>query len=519
MSIGVHRELELTECTVEGVNSLYARGIKCEDLISAFQKRVSKYNPHYNAIITPNPSALEDAREIDRLRQSGEPLGPLAGIPVVIKDTMDMVNLPSTAGWHFLSARAGGVDLIPEKDSPVVARIKKAGCVILGKTNVPILSAGGSNTNNSWAGPTLNSAAPARMPGGSSAGTATAVGTSMAVVGLAEETGGSIQNPAAAQGLVGVKPTFGLVPNAGVVPLGGSTRDVVGPIARTVRDAALVLDVLAGYTSEDPKTVAGIGNRPLDGYTTNLNRSFLKGKRLGLYGFGWRKQELSKECATLYERAKKEIERCGATLIDDPFLNTNFTSIAWTSSKRSYFDARGMECAAYDVDQYLRRLGPSAAIKDFNSLSKITETEDPFGSGGVLEYLKYLPETEVSLNDSTTPPPLKEFVKAKEEYIRVINEIFSNHHLDGLVFPQMCDEPPLLKADSDAIIPLTVSEINIAGLPIVTVPAGYYESGSPFNLVFIGKHWSEAELLGLAYDYEQATHHRIAPRLEESQLE
>ena len=281
-------ELDLVEMTLADVAAAFARGVTAEALTAGFLDRIATYNADYNAIIVMNPHALDDARAIDRRRENGEQLGPLAGVPVVVKDTMDMAGLPTTAGWHFLSAKTGGVDLIPETDAPVVARMRAAGCVILGKTNVPVLSATGSHANDSWAGPTLNAASPDRLPGGSSAGTATAVAASFAVLGLAEETGGSIQNPASAQGLVGIKPTFALVPNAGVMPLGGSTRDVVGPIARCVRDAALTLDVLAGYTAADPKTVAGIGKRPEGGYAAKLNPTALKGKRVGLYGAGWR---------------------------------------------------------------------------------------------------------------------------------------------------------------------------------------------------------------------------------------
>src|SRR5690606_11455963 len=154
-------------------------------------------------------------------------LGPLAGVPIVVKDTMDMTGLPTTGGWSALCAKRGGIDLVPERDAPVVERMRRAGAIILGKTNVPMLSHSGSHANTSWAGPTLNAAMPDRMPGASSAGTATAVAAGMAVLGLAEETGGSIQNPAAAQDLVGVRPTLGLVPNVGILPLSGN-RDVVG---------------------------------------------------------------------------------------------------------------------------------------------------------------------------------------------------------------------------------------------------------------------------------------------------
>lgn len=503
---------ELVEMTLEGAAAAFQRGVTAEALANAFLERVSTYNPRYNAIITLNPAALDEAREVDRRRAAGEVLGPLAGVPVVVKDTMDMAGLPTTAGWHFLSAKAGGVDLIPETDSPVVARMKAAGCVILGKTNVPILSATGTHASNSWAGPTLNSAVPDCMPGGSTAGTATAVGASMAVLGLAEETGGSIQNPASAQGLVGIKPTFGLVPNAGVVPLAGSTRDVVGPIARCVRDAALTLDALAGYCSEDPKTVAGIGKRPKGGYTAKFSTSGLHGKRLGLYGPGWRQQGLSTECTALYQRAQQEIAVRGAVLVEDPFAGSGFAEISKPISERYYFDARGMECCAYDMELYLRRLGPSAAIKDYKMLAKLTKAEDPFAPGGVMEYMAYLPETQFSNENPTLPPPLTDFLAAKEAYLEMVEEVFTKHQLDALVFPQMRGELPLLNSDG-VINETTVCEINIAGLPVVTLPAGYYASGAPFNLVFVGKPWSEGELLALAYDYEQATQHRKAPVL------
>ena len=195
--------IDVTELTVAQVQSGFASGaLTSESLTAAFLERIDQYNPRYNAIIFLNPEALTDARAIDARRAAGETLGPLAGVPVVVKDTMDMAGFPTTAGWTLLYSPTGGVDLMPSTDSPVVARMRAAGCVILGKTNVPVLSATGSHANDSWAGPTLNAVDTSFMPGGSSAGTATAVGTSMAVLGLAEETGGSIQNPASAQALV-----------------------------------------------------------------------------------------------------------------------------------------------------------------------------------------------------------------------------------------------------------------------------------------------------------------------------
>ncbi|MEJ0092676.1 MAG: amidase [Methylocella sp.] len=499
--------------TVAEVQAAFSQGdLTSEALTQAYLDRIALYNPRYVAVITMNPNALSDARAIDKRRAAGEKLGPLAGVPVVVKDTMDMAGLPSTGGWRLLSARAGGVDLIPATDSPVVARMRAAGAIILGKTNVPILSATGSHASNSWAGVTLNAVDPSRLPGGSSAGTATAVAGSLAVLGLAEETGGSIQNPASAQDLVGIKPTFGLVPNAGVMPLAGSTRDVVGPIARCVRDAALTLDALAGFSSEDPKTVAGIGNKPKGGYAANLDASSLQGKRLGLYGRGWRNRPLSPEAAALYQRAIGELERRGATLVADPFEGTGFADIGRPAKGLDHFDARGMECVPFDMDRYLERMGPDVAIPSFKAFAKAVASEDPFAPTGVLFYMKDLPQLEAGIVDPLAPPDLSEFIAAKEAYLSIFKEVMAREKLDGLVFPQMRDElPPLVGAGT--IHETTVCEINIAGLPGVTVPAGYYASGAPFGLIFVGPMWSEATLLSFAFDYESATKHRKVPTL------
>jgi Asp-tRNA(Asn)/Glu-tRNA(Gln) amidotransferase A subunit family amidase len=278
--------IDVVELTIAQLQDGYARGrFTAEAVARPHLARTERYEPAYNAFMFLNPAAIDDARRIDAHRAAGEALGPLAGVPVVVKEAIDFVGLPSTIGWAPLSSKAGGVDLLPERDAPVVARLCAGGAVILGKTNIPAFSHDGARANSSWDGPTFNAVDRSIVPGASSSGTATAVAASFAVVGLAEETGGSIQNPAAAQSLVGVKPTFGLVPNTGVAPLAGSTRDVVGPHARNALDAAILLDVLAGYTVEDPKTVPSIGRVPAGGYAAALRADALAGARLGHMGW------------------------------------------------------------------------------------------------------------------------------------------------------------------------------------------------------------------------------------------
>ncbi|MDO9711575.1 amidase [Paracraurococcus lichenis] len=506
------RVADCVEMTIADVQAGFATGaFTAEQLTEAFLDRIGRFNERLNAIIFVNPDARADARAIDARRAAGEALGPLAGVPVVVKDTMDMVGFPSTGGWSLLYSKTGGVDLMPGTDAPVVARLRAAGAVILGKTNVPILSASGTNANNSWAGPTLNAHMPDRAPGASTAGTATAVAASMAVLGLAEETGGSIQNPAAAQALVGIKPTFALVPNAGVMPL-ASQRDVVGPIARCVRDAALTLDVLAGFTTEDPKTVAGLGNIPAGGYASLLSDTALRGKRLGLYGPGWRNQPLSEETQALYARAQSELSARGAELVADPFAGTGFADIRKPVSEEYAFDARGLESAPHDMQNYLRRMGPLAALQSFAAFAEATKAQGALDPGGVLHYLHLLPGFAEALANPDAPPPMPEFVAARAAYRRIFDEVMAQHALDALVFPHARAELPPLHG-KELIAETTVSEINIAGLPGVTMPAGWYASGAPFCLIFVGRAFEEAKLLALAHDYEQATKHRKPPVL------
>ncbi|MPQ94654.1 amidase [Thioclava sp. JE_KL1] len=498
---------DLGTLTVAAVQEGLASGaFTAEALTEACIAQVKALNGKYNAIIFENDAALETARDIDRRRAAGEALGPLAGVPIVVKDPMDMAGIPTTAGWRLLYSGTGGVDLMPERDSPVVARMRAADAVILGKTNVPILSWTGTHANDSWAGPTINPAIEDRAPGGSSAGTAAAVATHMCVMGLAEETGGSIQNPASAQGLVGIKPTIGLVPNAGVVPLSGN-RDVVGPIARTVTDAALGLDVLAGFTTEDPKTLACVDKIPEGGYASGLSKDSLKGKRLGLYGPGWRKNELSHEASDLYDRAKSELEDLGAVLVDDPFAGTDFASYREITPGTPFFDGRGLESIPYDMTKYLERLGPNAAIKTWEEFVEATKEENVLAKGAILGFLNELPDFVEAVKSPTTPPALPAFTALKRTYLLLMEEVFARHQLDALVYPQMLCELPGLHS-GDAILETTVGELNIAGIPGVTVPAGYYASGAPFELIFLGQQWSEHALIQCAYAYEQGTLHR-----------
>ncbi len=487
--------LSVIELTVQDVQvGLDSGTFTSADLVESFRARIDTYEPTYNAFISFNPDALETAKALDEEYEATGPRSPLHGVPIVIKDAMDFAGLPTTNGFAGFSSTAGGVDLIPKTDAPLVARLKAAGAVILGKTNLPAFAADATRANTSFAGPTYNAYDLSLAPGASSSGTATAVSASFAVLGMAEETGGSIQNPAAAQGLVGIKPTFALVPNTGVAPLAGSTRDVVGPHAKTVYDAAITLDVLAGPDPADPKTAAAEGKLPPGGYVAALSDTALQGKRIGLFGPGFKNVQLTPETQTLYDQTVAVLQAQGAQVVVDPFAGTSFASLSPTTG----YDWRGLETLPYDSNQYLKRLGESAAI---NSLD---EVEDVIGLDLFANFDKYL------ANPDTLP--LKGFLEARSELLGVFQDVIADNNLDGLVFPQMYSSVPDLTG-TEEYASTTVSEINIMGTPGITVPAGYYSDGSPFSVIFIGEQFSEAELLGLAYDYEQATMLRKAPTL------
>lgn len=504
-------EIDVVEMTVPAVLDGYARGdFTAVELTRAFLDRIRRYEDHYNAFISMNPDALAIAAALDVEYAGSGPVGPLHGVPVVIKDNIDYGGLVTTAGWEGFSTAAGGLDMVPGDDAAVVTRLRDAGAIILGKTNLPDFAGHGTRTNSSVAGLTLNPYDPEKVPGGSSGGTATAVNSSFAVLGLGTETGGSIQNPSSAQALVGVKPTYGLVPLEGIVPLSGSYVDVVGPMARSVRDAALVLDVLAGPTEEDLATFAAVGHIPEDGYLAALDAGSLEGKRFGLVGTGWRDDflPLHAETEEHYREAVMLLERLGAEVMEDPFRDSGF--------KELYEEQpRVPSQSAYDMLLYLRGLGPDAPFDSIEEWEALSGREYTRGRRG----------------EDEPPPPARpsateegDAYQAWRHEIRgVFRGVLEENRLDGLFFPQSGEpnrpvvedpERPDYAPNNWAELPSNI--INALGVPTVTVPYDYYDDGTPFVLAFVGDMWSEADLLSFAYAFEQASRGRVPPVLTET---
>ncbi len=507
------QDIDVVELTTRDVIAGYADGtFTAVDLTKAFLARIARYESHYNAFISMNPDALAIAAALDVEYAGSGPRGPLHGVPIVIKDNIDYGGLVTTAGWEGFNTAAGGVDMVPDDDAAVVTRLRAAGAIILGKTNLPDFAGHGTRTNSTVAGQTLNPYNVDKVPGGSSGGTATSVNSSFAVLGLGTETGGSIQNPSSAQGLVGVKPTYGLVPIEGVVPLSGTYVDVVGPIAKNVYDAAVTLDVLAGPTTEDLATYAASGHIPVDGYASALDAASLEGKRFGLVGIGWRDDYLPLDPRTEeeYRDAVGLLTSLGAEVIEDPFAGTGFVEMY---GLRSNVPSQG----THDMFLYLQGLGPGApfnTIEEWETLSGREYTRNAGGRGG------------------DRPPPVPARPSATEEgdayqawrygIRNLFRSVLEENELDGLFFPQsgvpnrnIVEDPerPDYAPNNWAEIPSNI--VNDLGVPTVTVPFSYFEDNTPFVLAFIGDMWTEAELLSYAYAFEQASRGRVPPELVE----
>ncbi len=508
------QEIDVVEMTTVDVLAGYAAGdFTAVELTRAFLARIARYESHYNAFISMNPDALAIAAALDVEYAGSGPRGPLHGVPVVIKDNIDYGGLVTTAGWEGFSSAAGGVDMIPDDDAAVVTRLRAAGAIILGKTNLPDFASHGTRTNSTVAGQTLNPYNVDKVPGGSSGGTATAVNGSFAVLGLGSETGGSIQNPASAQGLVGVKVTYGLVPIEGVVPLSGTYVDVVGPIAKTVYDAAVTLDILAGPTTEDLATFAASGHIPEAGYAAALDGASLEGKRFGLVGTGWRDDFLPLDPLTeeQYREAVDVLTSLGAEVVEDPFAGTGFVELY---DERTRVPSQG----THDMFLYLQGLGPNAPFNTVEEWEALSGREFRRGRGG----------RGGQGGPSTPPVPARpsateqgDAYQAWRYSVRnLFRRVLEENDLDGLFFPQagapnrnLVEDPerPEYAPNNWAEIPSNI--VNDLGVPTVTVPFSYYDDGTPFVLAFIGDMWSEAELLSYAYAFEQATLGRIPPEL------
>jgi Asp-tRNA(Asn)/Glu-tRNA(Gln) amidotransferase A subunit family amidase len=532
---------DLLEVTIPQLEKLYAaRKYTVTQVVEWHIARIEKYNGIYRAVQNLDlPGALKTAaREDAEALAGGDSFqrGPMWGVPIIIKANTSIAGLVTTDGWQ--GYKLPGHELVAPGDATVVGKLKAAGAVIIGQSNMPDFAA--SDTNRSTAfGRTGNAYDVRFSPGGSSGGTVTAVTSNFAVMGTGTDTGNSIRMPAATSSVVGVFPTRGLVSIAGIAPLDW-LLDNTGPIARNVTDAAIALGVMAGEDAQDPRTAGAAAKAQAGPYTKYLDEGALKGKRFGVPAFvmhgagipfqgiyvGMAKEAaaqkqaeaeiaLRPETREAFMRAIEGLRAAGATVIfDDSILPDSF---AETASRICTFPY-----VREGTDKFLKSFGPtqyhSAAEYEKSVGSPLPDTILSGLGVGVDAKAPKIAEREIE----SDPEAEAGYWKPRRRSLDAYNEVFERLHLDGLVYPATQMPPPDETMPQDGRLSegphSDTSWVNMIGVPAVVVPGGFYADGLPFGLEISARPWRDGELLGFAFAYEQITKHRRPPVLVEKGL-
>jgi amidase len=492
------KPFELGEITVAKLQDAMQSGqLTARSLAEKYLARIEnddKHGPAVNSVIEVNPDALAIAAELDRERKAKGPRGPLHGIPVLIKDNI--------ATRDRMMTTAGSLALVgarPPKDAFVVKRLREVGAVILGKTNLSEwANIRSSHSTSGWSGRgglTRNPYALDRNPCGSSSGSAAAVSASFCALALGTETDGSIVCPSSVNGIVGIKPTVGLVSRAGIIPIAHS-QDTAGPMARTVTDAAILLGALTGVDADDPATEVSRGTVA---YTNFLDPSGLRGSRIGVV----RKSFGSSDAVDkLMNQAIAEMKRQGALMVDPADLGT-MDQLADSELQVLLYELRA------DLNSYLAALGPDAPVHSLREIIEFNERNREKEMPYFGQDLFIKAEAKGSLRE-------KEYLEALEKNHRLtrkegIDAVMEKFQLDALVAPS--GGPAWLTdlVDGDHDSGGSSTPAAVAGYPNINVPVGFV-FGLPVGISFFGKAYSEPTLLKLAYAFEQATQHRGLPQ-------
>jgi amidase len=494
------KPFELDEITIPELQDGMKSGkYTARSLVENYAARIDeidKRGPAVNAILELNPDAISIANALDQERKSKGARGPLHGIPVLIKDNIDTADrMMTTAGSLAL------VGSKPLKDSFVAQKLRAAGAVILGKTNLSEwANIRSSHSTSGWSGrggQTRNPYALDRNPCGSSSGTGAGISANLAVAGIGTETDGSIVCPSSSNGLAGIKPTVGLVSRSGIIPISHS-QDGAGPMCRTVRDAAILLGALTGIDPEDAATASSAGKSQTD-YGQYCDPNGLKGARIGVarkyFGF-------SDTVDALMEQSLAVMKQKGATLVDPADIET-----------LGKFDESELLVFMYelkaDLNAYLARLGPGSPVHtlqdiiDFNDRNR--QKEMPyFGQDLFLKAQAKGPLTDKEYVDALA----KNHQLARTEGI---DALMDKHQLDAIVAPT--GGPAWLTdlVNGDHVAGGSSNAAAVAGYPNINVTAGFL-SGLPLGISFFGRAWSEPTLIKLAYSFDQATKARQTPR-------
>jgi amidase len=487
-------DLPLEQATIADLNAAFDAGtLNSEKLVRRYLARIAAYDkqgPAINAVITLNGKALDTARALDRERKEKGPRSPLHGIPVVLKDNYDTADLPTTGGSLMLEGS------IPPDDAYLVKKLRDAGAIVLAKVNLSEFASGGAHS--SLGGQTHNPHDLTRTPAGSSGGTGAAIAADFAPLGMGTDTGGSIRGPSTANGIVGLKPTHGLLSRDGIIPLALSF-DTGGPMARSVRDIAIALGALTGVDPADAATLKSQGKSHTD-YTQFLKADALKGARIGIA-----RDFLGQDAEVdwVIESALAAMRKSGATVVDVRYPK-------WLLDARTEFygAVRYPEFAAQIAD-YLKTTAPKYPKNIQQLIERADEMRSlrPDGAGpnpsrwnlmkreaasGSLEDYRY-----TSIRDQGLP-----LVRS------TLEGLFASNRLDAIVYPTSPRRPAQIAAiaTEGGGVGSATNFANLSGFPDLIVPAGFTGDDLPVGISFFGPAFSEPKLLALGYSFEQATH-------------
>jgi amidase len=487
----------LLEATIDDVHAMIrSGGITCRELVEAYLKRVAAYNqsgPGLNAVQAVNPLALEQAGRLDAALKASGPVGPLHCIPVLVKDQLETADMPTTYGSAVFK------DFRPERDATVVAKLRKAGAVIIAKTTMGEFASGIVG----WSGPIRNPYDPRRHASGSSGGTGSGVAADFATVGIGEDTGGSVRGPAAVNNLVGLRPTVPLVSRYGMFPARPST-DTVGPLTRTVRDAAIVLDAIAGYDANDPVTAYAVGKIPAS-YASMLSPNGLRGARIGIM-----QQPMDAKTDTASEdyrkvqavkdRAISDLKRLGA-LVEDISVPDVIDRV------NKAYNGNVFETEAA-VNAYLAKhsSAPVKTLRDILLTGKVIPSR-----------VKALMDT---VGKSTDDPGYVQVQRIVESTRQLVLTLMADHNLDAIVYATFDHQPAFIASDVMTRPAIDDDRLGsnrllspVLGFPAMTVPAGFTTDGLPVGIELMARPFAEPTLFRLGYAYEQGTRHRRPPTL------
>ena len=480
-------EFVLEESTIADIHQAMEKGkLTCKSLIEAYIKRIKAFDqqgPGLNAVILINPRALEIAEDLDNAFKKKGFVGPLHGIPVLLKDNVDTGDMETTGGSLSLKG------FRPDDDAFITRKLKAAGAIILAKVNLHEFAIWGESVS-SILGQTLNPYDLTRTPGGSSGGTGAGLAANFGAIGIGTDTINSIRSPASACNLVGIRPTIGMVSRDGIIPY-SFTQDTAGPITRTVADAVAMLDVIAGYDPADAATAWSVGQIPAS-YKPNLTLQGLQGKRIGVLKSFFGVEPEHQEVNAAIKRCIGEMKAHGADIVEIPDpIDANYL-------------VSEVSVHLYDLKDHL-----NSYLSALSSKAQVHSLSDIIVSG------KYHPGIEANIKkaetlSTKTPEYMERLVKRAELQTQTM-KLMADYRVDAIVYPHQ----------KRLAVPVGQTQIerngvlgSVTGFPSIVVPGGFSEVtasapiGVPIGLEILGRPWSEPCLIQIAYAFEQATQYR-----------